>query len=314
MNKTGFSYASCRKCLYASLSIEDMIRFAQMSCPNYDIYKRSGYPAGYPMSALDAATWIVDDMQYYGRYLSLVEVLVRVESMGYMGRRYALKDFGAVVDDVIKNGYSYDKTTGLFYENQQERITNNWGRLMEGEERNMAVLRMDITGNSTIVKENEKSQIDKVYDDIRKIVTRAVVSRLGRVWSWEGDGSVAAFFLSNYSRMAIFAAMEILSEVFFYNKINNPLNSGIKLRLAVHSGNIQFSNNEAKCLRSDIIRKAIFLESEIAIPNSLVISESLAVTQDQVLLDIFSNQKQMAAEKYRVYQVYQEKRNDTAER
>jgi class 3 adenylate cyclase len=306
MNKTGFSYASCRKCLYSSLSVADMIRFARMACPDYDIYKRSGYPMGHPMSTQDAATWIVDDMQYYGRYLDLVEVLVQVDSQGYMGRRYVLKDLDAVVEDVIRNGYSFDKTTGSFYENQQERITNNWGRLLEGEERIMAVMRLDIARNSIMVRENPKNLIDKTYNDIRKIVTRSVVSRLGRVWSWEGDGSLAAFFLSNYSRMAIFTAMEILSEMFFYNKFDNPLNSDIKLRLAVHSGSIQFSNNEAEYQKADIVRKAIILESKAAAPNSLVISESLAVTQDQALLDIFSNQKQTGAEKYRVYQVYQE--------
>jgi class 3 adenylate cyclase len=291
-----------------------MIRFAMKACPGYDIYKRSGYPMGHPISALDAATWIVDDMQYHGRYLDFVEVLVKVQSQGYMGRGYDLKDLDTVVDDVIKNGYSFDETAGSFYENQQERTTNNWGRLLEGEERNMAVMRLDITGNSVMVRENQKSLIDKVYDNIRKIVTRAVVSRLGRVWSWDGDGSLAAFFLSNYSRMAIFAAIEILNEMFLYNKFDNPLNSEIKLRLAVHSGDIQFSNSEIKYLKADIVRKAIFLESKIAVPNSLVISESLAVTQDQVLLDIFSDQKQTAAEKYRVYQVYQEKRNERAER
>ena len=120
--------------------------------------------------------------------------------------------------------------------------------------------------------------------------------------------------MSDYSRMAIYAAMEILCEIFLFNKFDNPLDSDIKLRLAVHSGDIQFSNSEAECLKADIVRKAIFLESKIAPPNSLVISESLAVTQDQVLLDIFSDQKQTEAEKYRVYQVYQEKRTESAER
>jgi class 3 adenylate cyclase len=312
MSKDSFSYGSCRKCLYTSLSVADMIRFAKMACPDYDIYERSGYPKGHPMVTQDAATWIVDDMEYYGRYLDLVEVLVHVASQGFMGRRYPLKDLDIVVDDVIKAGYSYDKTTGSFYENQQERITKNWGRLLEGEERMMAVLRLDVAGNSILVRENPKNLIDKAYADIRKIITKAVVSRIGRIWHWEGDGSLAAFFLSDYSRVAIFAAMEILTEMFIYNKFDNPLNSDIKLRLAVHSGSIQYSNSEAKCLKADIVRKATTLESTVAVPNSLVISESLAVTQDQALLDIFSDQKHTSEEKYRVYQVYQEKRNEIA--
>jgi hypothetical protein len=52
----------------------------------------------------------------------------------------------------------------------------------------MAVLRLDIAGNTLLVKNNPKQLIDKAYGDLREIVNSAVVSRLGRLWTWEGDG------------------------------------------------------------------------------------------------------------------------------
>jgi hypothetical protein len=47
------------------------------------------------------------------------------------------------------------------------------------------------------------------------------------------------------------------------------------------------------------------LESKAAVPNSLVVSESLAMSQDQSLLNIFSDSKIVpnSTEKYRIYQV-----------
>ena len=87
--------------------------------------------------------------------------------------------------------------------------------------------------------------------------------------------------------------------------MSNPLNAEIKLRLAVHTGSIFYSNSETECLKADIVKKAISLESKAAISNSVVISESLAVTQDQSLLDIFSHMKAAGSEKYRIYQVSQ---------
>ena len=305
MGNTGFTPASCRKCLYTSLSVADMIRFATMVNPEYDIYKRSGYPEGYPIANQDAAGRIVTDMVQDGLYVDFVETLIRVDTEGYMGHRYDLKGMNEVVSGVIQAGYSYDKTTGQFFENQKERVSRNWGRLVEGDERRMAVIRLDIAGNSILVKENQKTLIDKAYGDLRKIVTKAVVSRLGRLWTWEGDGALGAFMLGDYSRMAIFAGMEILNEMFLYNKMGNPLKSEIKLRLSVHSGNMVYSNSEAECIKEDTVRKAIALESKAAAPNSLVISESLAVTRDQALLDIFSNTKAVSADKYRIYQINQ---------
>jgi len=284
-----------------------MIRFAKMAYPGYDIYERSGFPKGMPIPSQDAAGRIVADMLQDGYYLDFVELLLKLDSQGYMGHRYKMVGLDDVVDGVIGAGFSFDTITGQFFENQHERLTRSWGRLLEGEERKMAVMRMDITGNSILVKENPKNLIEKAYNDLRKIVTQAVVSRLGRLWSWEGDGALGAFMLGNYSRLAIFAGIEILNEMFFYNRFDNPLKSEIKLRLSVHSGVLPYSGSEAECLKTDTAKKAIALESKAAVPNSMVISDSLAVTQDQAILDIFSNQKAASAGKYRIYQLIQKK-------
>ena len=230
MSTTRFSGRFCRKCLQSSLSVIDMIRFTEMVNPDYDIYKRTGYPKGHPIASNDAASRIVVDMIQDGYYVDFVEMLIKLDSQGYMGHRYAMRGLDDVLSDVIQAGYSYDKTTAQFFENQKERITRNWGRLYEGDERHMAVLRLDIAGNSILVKENQKQLIDKAYGDLRKIVTKAVVSRLGRLWTWEGDGALGVFMLGNFTRMAICAGMEILNEMFLYNKIGNPLNAEIKLR------------------------------------------------------------------------------------
>jgi len=298
-----FSVRFCRKCLTSSFSVADMVRFAKMTNRGYDIYKRSGYPQGHPITNQDAAERISADMVEDGLYVDFVETLIHVDTKGYMGRRYNLRGLDDVITDVIQAGYSYDKTTGQFFENQEKQITRNWGRLMEGDERQMALLRLDIAGNSILVKENPKQLIDKAYGDLRKIVTKAVISRLGRLWTWEGDGALGAFMLGEYNRMAIFAGVEILNEMFLYNKIGNPLNSSINLRISVHSGSVVYSESEAQCLKSEVVRKTINLEAKIAVPNSMVISESLAVSQDQNLLDIFSKVKVSSADKYRMYQV-----------
>jgi len=280
-----------------------MLRFAKMTNPGYDIYKSSGYPEGHPITGQDAAERISADMVEDGLYVDFVETLILVDSKGYMGRRYALRGLDDVITDVVQAGYSFDKTTGQFFENQEKQITRNWGRLMEGDERQMALLRLDIAQNSVLVKENPKPLIDKAYGDLRKIVTRAVISRLGRLWTWEGDGALCAFMLGDYSRLAIFAGIEILNEMFLYNKMDNKLNSSINLRLSVHSGFIVYSESEAQCLKSEVVRKTINLESKVAVPNSMVISDSLAVSQDQNLLDIFSGVKVLSSDKYRMYQV-----------
>jgi len=292
-----------------SLSVEEMNRFAKMTNPDYDLHKSFGFSKGHPIGLHEAADRIVGDMLQSGYYVDFVETLIKVDSKGYMGHRFAFRGLDDVIGDVLQAGYSFDKTTGQFFEDQNKQITRNWGRLMEGDERQMAVFRLDIAGNSLLVKNNPKPLVDKAYGDLRQIVTRSVVARLGRLWVWEGDGALGVFMLSDYSRAAIFAGMEILNSMFIYNKSDNPLNSAFKLRISVHSGSLAYTESATQFLKADTVRTAIMLESKAAVPNSLVISESLAMSQDQALLNIFSDPKVVAnsTDKFRIYQVNQTK-------
>ena len=303
--RSGFSTRFCRKCLALSLSPEVMNRFAKMTNPGYDLQKSFGFSKGHPIGPHEAADRIVADMVADGYYIDFIETLIKVDEKGYMGHKYNFRGLDDVVGDVLQAGFSYDKATGQFFEDQSQQITRNWGRLVEGDERQMAILRLDVVGNTAIVKSNPKQLIDKTYGDLRKIVTNAVVSRLGRLWTWEGDGALAVFMLGDYSRMAIFAGIEIISEMFIFNKMDNPLNSAIKLRIAVNSGHLTYSESETQYTKADTVKKAILLESKAAVPNSLVVSESLAMSQDQSLLNVFSDSKIVpnSTEKYRIYQV-----------
>jgi class 3 adenylate cyclase len=306
MKNEGFSGRFCRKCLYSSLSVHDMIRFVRMVSPDYDIYKRSGYPKDIPVPAQDAASCIVADMIREGLYVDFVEHLIRIDNEGFMGRRYDLRGLDDVISGIIGHGYSYDKTTGQFMENQQERISLNWGRLKGGDEHQMTVLRLDIARNSALVKENPRSVIEKAYKDMREIITNAVVSRLGRLWSWEGDGALAAFVFGSKDKLAIFAGMEILHELFLYNRIGNPLSSPIEVRIGINAGPVLYSHNMTDCLKGETIKKALELESKTD-PNSLAISRNLFMSLGQALLNAFGGEKNSGSMSFRQYQVGLEK-------
>lgn len=305
----GFSTRFCRRCLVMSLSVDQMNRFAKMTVPDYDVHISFGFSKGHPISPQEAADRIVGDMMQDGYYIDFVETLIKVNAKGYMGHKFALRGLDDVISDIVQAGYSFDNVTGRFFEDQDQQITRNWGRLMEGDELPMSVMRLDIAGNSLLVKNNPKQAIEEAYGDLREIVTHAVVSRLGRLWTWEGDGALGVFMLGNHSRLAIFAGIDILNEMFLYNKMENPLNSAIKLRISVHSGHLAYSDNETKIFKADTVKTAIYMEAKAAVPNSLVISESLAMSQDQAVIDVFSNVQTISGSthKYRLYQVSQER-------
>jgi len=296
----------CKKCLQESLPIDMMIRFAKLAIPNYNIYSRTGLEEGMPISKQYAAQRIVTDMIQDGYYIDFVEAMVQIDANGYMGKRYSFKGLKDVVEGLIDEGYSFDKVSGQFMENQRERISSNWGRLREGDERKMTLLRFDIADNSTLVKNNPRSKIDQAYNDLRNIVIRAVTTRLGRLWSWEGDGVLAAFLFGPKEKMVVYAGMEILHEIFFYNRLRNPLGSPINIRLGAHIGQVWYSNNEADRLRNETVKEASILEG-LAGNNALCVSYNLYITMDQYILNLFSGEKTRGGRKFRLYKAGIEK-------
>jgi len=290
----------CRKCLQLSLPVDIMIRFAKLVNPDYNIYKRTGLKEGMPIANQTAAQHIVADMIQDGYYIDFVEALIQIDAKGYMGHRYLLHNLDEVVKGLMDEGYSFDSVSGQFFENQQERISPNWGRLNEGDERKMTVLRMDIAGNSELVRNNPRDKIEKAYRDIRVIVNHAVTSRLGRLWSWEGDGAIAVFLFGPIDKMAVFAGMEIIHDVFFYNRMGNQLDSPINVRLGAHIGQVRYSDSEMERLKNDTVKQATAYEA-LAKSNSLCVSYNLSLTMDQVTLKLFSPEKSSRNCKYRLY-------------
>jgi class 3 adenylate cyclase len=299
--------SACRKCLQHSLPVDIMIRFAQIVYPEYNIYKRPGLSEGITISNQTAAQFIISDLVRDGYYIDFVEALLKIDAEGHMGRRYALRGLSDVVAGVIKEGYSFDKVTGQFFEDQNVRISPNWGRLQDGDERRMAVLRLDIAGNSILVKENPGEKVNKAYHEMRAIVNKAVTSRIGRLWSWEGDGALAAFMFGSIEKMAVYCGMEILHEMFFFNKLKNPLKSPIKVRIAVHIGPILYSSNVMERLKNDTIKEAVTLESRAASPDSMAASYNLFMSMDPHTMDLFTPELFTGGIKYRLYKTGMEK-------
>ena len=180
----------CRKILYESLTTDAMVRFVRLVEPEYDLHERSGIPVNIPITNQMAAERIVTDILADDRFIDFVEVLVKIDAEGHMGRSYPIMGLGQIVKILAQDGFVLDRSTGQFFENTNERASPDWGRLHEGDERQTSILRLDVVDNSALVQRNRPECVDAAFAALRAIVTRAVVGRFGRVWSWEGDGAV----------------------------------------------------------------------------------------------------------------------------
>lgn len=276
-----------KKSLYESLSAEMLERMAQDVIADYDLRKRSGFPPNIPMQGQTAASRIVDDIVADDLFLHFIERLVRLDREGFMGRSYRIAGLREIFKCIGAEGYVWDVETGRFMEDPRIRRTQNWGRLMQGEELRFSLLRIDVVKNSRIVKVHGETAARGAYDDLRGILSRCAESRSGRVWSWEGDGALAAFLFGHSTTSSVLAGMAFLHELFIYNRAYNRIGESVRVRAAIHTGPIRYSTEVGEILKQETCREVVESESKWTPPDGLSISPAVAGTLDRVLLDRF---------------------------
>jgi len=264
------------KALAESLDLPNLKMIADRLFDSYDFNKKTGFSYNLAIPRQVAAKQLVNDVKESGLFIKLVQVLVEMHTTGYMGKKYPIKHLKEIISSIREKGIIYDMENRIFVEDPAMRKTKNWGTLSVGDQYLFALLRLDIAGNSKLVREYPDDIIQETYGDFRDIVRKAIDKRNGRIWSWEGDGGLVAFFFSNKNLYATFAGMDIVNQLFLYNRTRCRLKQPLGVRLAVHSGLMDYTDNEEDLKRNDIIKTVTDIEANYTKPHTLTVSDMVA--------------------------------------
>ena len=280
-------YNLTEKALIESLDMKAIKVVADMLYPNYDFNKKTGFSHNLSIPRQIAAKQLISDVKKTGMFVKLIQILVEMHTTGYMGKIYPIKNLRDILVRLHDMGLIYDKEKKIFTENQNVRKTKNWGTLSEGEQYLFSFLRLDIAGNTMLLREHPDDVIQETYADFRKIVEDAVDRRNGRIWSWEGDGGLVAFYFSNKNLAATFTGMEIVNRLFQYNLTECRLGKPLGVRIAAHSGLMEYTDNEENLKRSDVIKAIMNIEANHAEPNTLTVSDMIVSVFSTNLMEQF---------------------------
>jgi hypothetical protein len=277
-----------KKSLHESLNTDMLARLAHDVFPeDYDLHDRTGFPPSVAVPGQVTVNCIVDDALSQGRFLHLVERLARLDREGFMGRPYRIVGLREILKGIAAEGYLWDEDTEYFIEDPRIRRTPNWGRLLEGEEHRFSLLRVDVVRNSRLVRVHGEAAARGAFDDLRGILSRCVELRSGRIWSWEGDGALAAFLFGHSTTGAVLAGMALLHELFLYDRIHNNLGEPLKVRAAVHTGPIRYFPDVGEIAKQETVLETMEAESRWTPPGTLTVTPAVAPTLDRVILDRF---------------------------
>jgi hypothetical protein len=277
--------------LYLSLGMDLSLRVALSLVEGYDINRRMGFPPSVPVPVQDAVNRIVLDLIEADLIIELVEWLVHADRHGYRGKQYPIAGIEEIVSGIEQEGYLLDPESELFYEDPRRQRTPGWGRLKDGIEYPITLLRIDIVNNTRIVRANSAEDVRTAYERMRELFQKVVEKRRGRVWLWEGDGGMAAFQYGHPNMSATLCGMEFMNEMLLYNLYANPLDKAIQLRAAAHAGFLRFTQNTAELLQEELVKETVEIESRFTGPDCFSISASISPHVDGIIKDCFAPPK-----------------------
>jgi hypothetical protein len=274
--------------LAESVTVEVMEAIVKELVPGYDLRKRTGFPLNIPIPNRDAARQICNDIISLNIFPHFVSLLIEINTNGYFGRRVRVSYLREMIKEVYEHGFIYDSMNKIFVENPDVRRTRNWGVLRNSQEYVITFLRLDIVGNSELVRKYPEDVINATYDDLLGIVQTSVDTRNGRIWNWEGDGGLVAFYFANKNKLATLSGMEILHELFIYNQMKNRLEHPIGVRCAIHTGFCNYTENIEDLKTNETIKTVIDIESKFTQPNSLTVSLNIHSSLERELANHFN--------------------------
>ncbi len=262
------------KALSESMPTHTMQKIVRRVIPNYDLQERTGYPPNIPITGLTAANQVMMDVSEEELFTKFIAVLIEVCEVGLMGTKMRIKELPQIVAELESEGIVYHDERGQFMESKGDSTSKGWRVLQEGNIYEFAFLRLDIVKNTELVRNHEHEKITEVYNDLKDIVRKHVEKRNGRIWGWEGDGVLVAFYFDDKNFDAVLTGMEILTNLFLYNEFECTLGEPLNVRIGIHTGPCPFLPDINRH-QSETIARLEQIEGEHTQPNGITLSANV---------------------------------------
>ncbi len=280
-----------------------MCHVARRLIPGYDIHKETGFPESFAIPNRDAADTIIRNIIKEDLFLTFVETLIRIEREGIMSRNVQIPYLKDILKEIYNSGYLYDSTIQMFVENPRVRKTRNWGTLQDGETYTLAFLGIDIIDNTGIVRKYPGETVERTYTEFSYIVQNITEKRDGRLWAWEGDGGVIAFYLGNKYQNAVLSAFEIINQLFLYNRTLCMLKEHLHFRISIHSGECEYTGNKEMLIQSEPVKFLMEMEKKFSDTDTVCISFPVKMMLDGYISRQFSPLKKGGKNRYFQYRL-----------
>lgn len=243
---------------------------------DFSSHRINNIPDTHTISSLAAAKTLVHISLEKNKIEDLIKFIIELDGNLLNGVYIKIEGLENFLYSLTRSGFFYDfKKKKLVSIIKCKDNICNWGSLINGREYNMIIASIDICKSSELFRQYKQSIIEKIYLFFFEFIKNRIDLYDGKIWSWAGDGGIAAFRTECGINKAISALMDIVLTLPIVNSYEEkPTDLDLSIRIAANMGKIKFSEDTGKIV-SDVINYATHLEKKATETNSICITEEI---------------------------------------
>lgn len=238
---------------------------------SFNMLEETGFGSHIPIPRQVAADCLLRYFADEEEFFKLMGIVFAEDEGFYHGSHVRVFFREDILRLTERHHWLYDEQLRRFKRDQRIAQSADWGFMREGEEYQLCFASIDIAGNSALVRNNVKIDVENTYSKLRTYVRRNVEAYDGRIWYWLGDGGLAVFRDYEGIRNSMLAMIAALSFLPVFNLCENELRpeDDIRLRVGISFGKAAWRADTSKIASEDIAR-AEDLEKNHATPGAIV--------------------------------------------
>jgi class 3 adenylate cyclase len=274
--------------LEGAFSADSMDQLGALLFKRYSGHDQAGEDRHLTLSRGRAARLLVDAAEERGKTADLIQLIAELDGKQFQGRLLTVPAAEVFFNSLARVGVVYDPARRKLYHSKHDIAElRNWGSLRDGRTYTIAIMSIDIVGNSQIVRELGAKKAEKLSFAILTFLQSKLDDYDGRLWNWAGDGGLFAFAFDGCADRAIMCGVDIQRSLpLFLIGPRLPVKQQISLRIAIDVGPVKFVSDTGRIV-SDVINYAAHLEKGGTNAGQVSISERVANACDGRLLSLF---------------------------
>ena len=151
----------------------------------------------------------------------------------------------------------------------------NWRSIVSGREYTFYLMFIEIDGKEEMEKRYDRSNLKRALTSVRGYIERSVTPFGGKIWLWSEFGGIILFPFDGAESKAVKFGFRFMLYKHFYDIEESQFPNFLSYRLAIHIGNLVYSDRQKGHIISDSLNSIFHLGHQFAQPGNFYVTREV---------------------------------------